>query len=343
MLQLGGGGACPADVAGRDRDLDLRLQQRRALQLGVRWSLLRRHPHRVLEGVPDGGGRRGGVSSGEMHQREARLGVPPGAVSGQQRFLGARDVALVQPDPSELVQRPAQLASQVGPQLLARQQRLSLCLVARPAEPEHLGAVHPAAPLQAPDRIRLAPPLHRLGPLLGHVVLGEALQGAHELAEDHPGRERIEVPGDRRDPGFVEQRQSLLHIAVQDEQPGFCHPSDGMRSRIMLRARLDGTLRPLPSAGRVAGQHPLVGADDRNARVRRRLTPAFEKPVGACQPAPHRRHEGGVEEQVHRDASGRACGGDLVPGEQARCVGTLPGLDGHVEVAGRVGDLPERR
>ena len=201
----------------------------------------------------------------------------------------------------------------------------------------------PAAPVEAPDGVRLAPPLHRLGPLLGHVVLGEALQGAHELAVDDPGRERIEVPGDGRHPGLVEQRQTLLDIAVQDEQPGLCHPSDGARRRVTRRTHLDGSPGPLPSAGQVAGQHPLVGADDREPRVRRRLTPTFEKPLRSCQPAAHRCHEGGVEEQVHRDANGRACGRDLVTGLHARGVGALPRLDGHIEMAGRVGDLAEHR
>ena len=192
-------------------------------------------------------------------------------MSGQQGFLRARDVSLVKSDPSELVQRPPELASQVGAQFLAGHERLTLRLVARPAQPEDLGAVDPAAPVEAPDGIRLAPPLHRLGPLLGHVILGEALQGAHELAVDDSRRERIEVPGDGRHPGLVEQRQTLLDVAVQDEQPRFCYPSDGARRRVTLRTHLDGTPGPSPSAGQVAGQHPLVGADDREPRVRRRL------------------------------------------------------------------------
>ncbi len=249
----------------------------------------------------------------------------------------------VQSDPSELVQRPPELAPQVGAQLLAGHERLTLRLVARPAQPEDLGAVDPAAAVEAPDGVRLAPPLHRLGPLLGHVVLGEALQGAHELAVDDPGRERIELPGDRRHPGLVEQRQTLLDIAVEDEQPCLCHPSDGARRRVTLRTHLDGTPRPLPSAGHVAGQHPLVGADDREPRVRRRLALTVEKPLRSCQPAAHRCHERSVEEQVHRDANGRTCRRDLVTGLHARGVGALPRLDGHIEMAGRVGDLAEHR
>ena len=75
----------------------------------------------------------------------------------------------------------------------------------------------PATAVEAPDGVGLAPPLHRLGPLLGHVVLGEALQGAHQLAVHDPCRERIELPGDRRHPRLVKQRQSLLDVAVHDE------------------------------------------------------------------------------------------------------------------------------
>ena len=201
----------------------------------------------------------------------------------------------------------------------------------------------PAATAEAPDGVRLAPPFHRLGPLLGHVVLGEALQGAHELAVDDPCRERIEVAGDDRYPCFVEQRQSLLDVAVQDEQPGFCHPSEGARRRLAHRTHLDGTPRPLPSLGHITGQHPLVGADDRKPRVSRGLALTVEKPLRSCQPAAHRCHEGGVEEQVHRDANGGSARRDLVTGLQARGVGSLPRLDGHIEMARRVGDLSRAR
>ncbi|MGH2499625.1 MAG: hypothetical protein ACRDF0_06005, partial [Candidatus Limnocylindria bacterium] len=231
---------------------------------------------------------------GQTHQRETRLRIPPGTMSRQESFLRARDLSLVKSDPSELVQRPPELASQVGAQFLARRERLTLRLVARPAQPEDLGAVDPAATVEAPDGIRLAPPLHRLGPLLGDVILREALQGAHEFAVDDSCRERIEVPGDRRHPDLVEQRQTLLDIAVQDDQPRLCYPSEGARRLVTLRTNLDGTPGPRPSAGHVASQHPLVGADDRKPRVRRRLTPTLEKPLRSCQPAAHRCHERSV-------------------------------------------------
>ena len=100
---------------------------------------------------------------------------------------------------------------------------------------------------------------------------------------------------------------------------------------------------PLSRARQVAGQHPLVGADHRKPRVRRRLILTLEKPLGSCQPAAHRCHQGGIEKQVHRDANGRACCCDLVAGLQARRMRAFPRLDGHVEMARGVGDLAEHR
>jgi hypothetical protein len=155
----------------------------------------------VIEGIADGGNRARRVSLGQPHQRETRLGIPPGAMCGQQGFLGACDVSPVQADPAELGQRPSELASQVVAQFFGGHERLRLRFVVRPAQPEDLGAVDPAAAAEAADGVRVAPPLHCLGPLLGQVVLGEALQGAHEFAIDDPGRERIEVAEDGRHSG----------------------------------------------------------------------------------------------------------------------------------------------
>ena len=74
-----------------------------------------------------------------------------------------------------------------------------------------------------------------------------ALQRTHEFAVHDSGREWIEIAGDRRHSGFVEQRKALLDIAVQDEQARFCDTADGARRRVALRAHFDGTTRPSPS------------------------------------------------------------------------------------------------
>ena len=75
----------------------------------------------------------------------------------------------------------------------------------------------PAPSVEAPDGVRLAPPLHRLGPFLGRVVLCESLQCAYELAVDEARRERVEVIGDHCHPHLVELGETFPHVAVQNE------------------------------------------------------------------------------------------------------------------------------
>ena len=62
------------------------------------------------------------VSLSQPHERETGLRIPAGLVSGEEGFLCAFDVSFQQADPSELAQRPPELAPQVGAQLFARQQ-----------------------------------------------------------------------------------------------------------------------------------------------------------------------------------------------------------------------------
>jgi hypothetical protein len=95
------------------------------------------------------------------------------------------------------------------------------------------------------------------------------------------------------------------------------------------------------SGGQVAGQHALVGADDAHPCVHPGLIRAVEKPVGACQPAAHGRHQGGVEQQVHGDADSCVGGRDRIAGAHERGVAPLPGPDRDVQVARRVGGLCE--
>ena len=200
-----------------------------------------------------------------------------------------------------------------------------------------------AAAMEAPDGVCLAPPFHRVGPLLGNVVKGQALQRAYKLAVDDAGRQRIELPGHCRHAGLVELRQTLLDLSCQDEQSRVRYPTDGTGGRVTFRADRDGAPSPLPSAVGVSGQHSLVGADDGQPRVGRRLAPAFEESVGACEPPPHGRHERGVKQQMHREPDGSSAGGEVVVGIDTRRVRSLPRLDRHVEVPGGVGHLGQER
>ena len=99
---------------------------------------------------------------------------------------GAPDVSGAQASPTELRERPSELPSQIGPQLLTGAERFLLSLEAGPPQPEDLGPVHAAASVDAPHGLAVAPSFHRLRPLLGDVVLRQCLERAHHLAVRRP-------------------------------------------------------------------------------------------------------------------------------------------------------------
>ena len=74
-----------------------------------------------------------------------------------------------------------------------------------------------------------------------------------------------------------------------------------------------------------------------------RLALTLEQPLRSCQPTAHGRHQGRVEQQMHRDPHGCASRGDPITGLRARRVGAFPGIDRHVDVASGVGHLAEHR
>ena len=103
-----------------------------------------------------------------------------------------------------------------------------------------------------------------------------------------------------------------------------------------------GTIAVLESMVKITGQDPLVAADHRVPRVRRGRVVA-EEAFGASQPAPHRGHESGVEQQVHRDSNRRRGRRDMIARLHPGRVSTLPRLNRHLEVSGRVSHLAEKR
>ena len=76
---------------------------------------------------------------------------------------------------------------------------------------------------------------------------------AHTSSQRRSCRQRIEVPGNGRHPGLLEQRQTLLDIAVQDEQPGLCYPSDGESRRVTLGAASTARQTQCRASGQVTG------------------------------------------------------------------------------------------
>jgi hypothetical protein len=57
------------------------------------------------------------------------------------------------------------------------------------------------------------------------------------------------MPRDRLYSHVVEQRESFVHIAVQDQEARFPNPPDRTRRRVALRTHLDRTPGPRASAG----------------------------------------------------------------------------------------------
>ena len=88
--ELAGCGLREAQIAGRDRDLGLRLEERRLAKLGVRRKLLGRDRERMLERVANGIGGERDVALREVHEREAGLRVPANLVRRAKGLLRAR-------------------------------------------------------------------------------------------------------------------------------------------------------------------------------------------------------------------------------------------------------------
>ena len=214
--------------------------------------------------------------------------------------------------------------------------------LARPAQPQDLGAMDAAAPMQTPDRVRLAPPLHRVGPLLGDVVLREPLQRADELAIDHarsradrapprPSRRRLRraAPDPPRHRRPVSRSRAAATRPTAQPQPRTASPP---RSRA----------RPTPSALR---GRPTAAARTRGPprATRARASPrdpraAVPRGRASRAPAPSARCR-------TADASRRA---PLrrPPRQRRRLrrprVRALPRVDRDVEMPRRVRDLAEQ-
>jgi hypothetical protein len=135
----------------------------------------------------------------------------------------------------------------------------------------------------------------------------------------------------------------LLHIAVQDHDPGFCHLPERTCGMIARRSDVDGLPRPSATPWSVPGEHALVGADNTQPRVCRRPATTVEKVLRSRQPGTYRCHEGGVEDKVHGNADGGSGGCDRVIGMDERGMRAFPRRDGHIQMPSRIGHLSEHR
>jgi len=269
--------------------------------------------------------------------------LPPELIGGDQRVLGAGEVTLVEPDTSELTERPADLATKVRAQFFARSERLGLGLVAATTEAQDLRAMHTTATVEAADGVGPRPPFHGLGPLLGAVILRETLKRAHKLAEEDASRQRVERAGDGSDAGLIEHRHAGRDVTVENTQTCLGDGTDGSGRRIRGRAHLDRATRPNSGALDVSDQEALIVPNHGEPRVRGRRAAVVKELLGASEPSAHGRHQGRVEQQMHRDANSRRGGHDLIAGFEELRVCPLPRLDGDVEMPRAVRRIREYR
>ena len=105
--------------------------------------------------------------------------------------------------------------------------------------------MHTASAMGAADSACAAPALHRLGPLLGEIVLSESLEHAHQLAIEHSGRGGIGFTRHGRDPRLVDQVEAMAYVARQDHGVRLGNPTDRGGRRVADRPRRDRTGRPI--------------------------------------------------------------------------------------------------
>ena len=113
-------------------------------------------------------------------------------------------------------------------QIPARGQRRGFGVLPRPAQVEHLDAMHPTDPrIQRRGGQRSAPPRHRLGPLLGAAHVDELMAGFEHSAVDHARPDRLQLVRKGREHGFVEQGQPLSHACLLHQRPALVVHAEG--------------------------------------------------------------------------------------------------------------------
>ena len=152
--------------------------------------------------------------------------APHVSVGGDEGFLGPVQIALPQANRAELGQRPPELSPHPRSKVVARAERFGLGGIAGPRNPQDLGAMHAAAPVEAAEGAAGPPPFHRIGPLGRHLVQRQALRRAHELTQHHPGGEVVDLAGEQQRADVFELGETVGEVAGEDRDPGRGSPAD---------------------------------------------------------------------------------------------------------------------
>ena len=299
---------------------------------------------RVLQGFADLRVGREGISLREPEECDPRLRIPSGLARSEEGILGTLQVPHPKADRPQLAERPSRDGSGERTNLFARSASLAFGIVPRAPEPQDLGAVHATHPLEGAERTVRGPLLHRLGPLIGPVVLGERLEGTDRAAEqDHRGHP-VQLARHRGDRRLVQERQPLLDLSEQDQRASLRVGGERARRRIA------GAVRDLdrPSSF-LERRFPVAGVDqgrpchlDGQGRVHRRVGEVRQQVPASHHPTPERGLEAFVEEDV-RDPRGGGGGALPVAFRQPRRVHALPRVARDSRFADEIGDLRAHR
>ena len=276
------------------------------------------------------------IALGQTKEREPRLGIPPQLVRFEERALGTGEVSHAQAHDPDLVVRPSALEPDVGTNLLDRLDRLGLRFLEPAADPADLRPVHTAPAMETPHRLATAPPLHRLRPFLGTLVVGQPLRRAHGAAVHDRCGERIELTRDRGDRGLVDECETLVHVSLQDHCPSFDVPAEGAGGRVTDGSPdLTGAPSPCERRIEVADDHRREAAGGGEGAVRCALGKFLQQLFDAPEPAAKHRELARVEEDM-ACAQSRLGGALAISSFQPGLVHPLPGVDRHVGVPGEI-------
>ena len=144
--------------------------------------------------------------------------------------------------------------------------------------------------------------LHGMGPFGCAFVQRQSLHGADHLAENHPGRHRIDIARHQRQGDVIEHLDAFVDLPLEDSEPGHRCTADQHRRRhaqaLTEIDRLDGVRA---SRHHVTAPQTLIRPHHGHDCMDRGRLTVGDQSVGAPKPHADRCHETRVDHQVHGD------------------------------------------
>src|SRR5262245_58595844 len=186
---------------------------------------------------------------------------------------------------------------------------------------------------EARDVEAIAPAVRLVRPFGRATTVPEHLARVDRDAVHDAGRQRLQLAADRRRGGLVEHGETLVHIALADEQRSVEGESE--RGQIAVAEATREVLRPLQLRQRgieVAGLPDVQRPGQLEVAVRQ-LVPAAEEAIGPGEPA-LRDGQPASREVVHRELERNQARGYLVARLGTAGVRALADVHGLLQVPG---------